>query len=264
EDASEFAPDCALLLNLAEDHLDRHPSFEDYRDAKLRVFARQGPDDVAVAPLELEVSRRTVSFGGPAADLALEGARLLWRGEPLIDAADIRLRGAHNLENPMGASAAALATGVGAEPVREALRGFGGLPHRLEEVGTVEGVLYVDDSKATNVAAAVSGIEAFDGGVHVILGGSLKGGGFAGLREALSARCVAAYLIGDAAERLAEDLDGTVPLHRSGDLETAVRQATEAAKAGEVVLLSPACAAFDRYRDYADRGDHFHSLVPQA
>jgi UDP-N-acetylmuramoylalanine--D-glutamate ligase len=263
EDASHFAPECALLLNLTEDHLDRHPSFEAYRDAKLRIFARQGPDDVAVAPLDLELPG-AVSFGGQGADLTLDDGELRWHGDELIAAEEIRLRGAHNLENAMGASAAALATGVGVDPVRGALREFGGLPHRLEEVGTVEGVLYVDDSKATNVSAAASGIEAFEAGVHVILGGSLKGGGFAGLREALRRRCVAGYLIGDAADRLAEDLDGTVPLRRSGDLETAVREAAAAANPGEVVLLSPACAAFDSYRDYAERGDHFHALVPRA
>ena len=117
------------------------------------------------------------------------------------------------------------------EAVAAALRTFAGVPHRLEEVGSVNGVLYVNDSKATNVSSAVRGIEAFDGGVHVILGGSLKGGGFEGLREAVASRCVAAYLIGEAADRLEHDLAGTVPLHRSGDLATAVR-GCRAARAG--------------------------------
>jgi len=164
----------------------------------------------------------------------------------------------------MGAAALALASGVDATAVANALRDFAGVPHRLEEVGTVNGVLYVNDSKATNVDSAVRGIEAFDGGVHAILGGSLKGGRFTGLREALSSRARAAYLIGDAAERLSEDLDGTVPLHRSETLERAVEAATEAAEPGDVVLLSPACASFDHYRDYEARGDHFRSLLPRA
>jgi UDP-N-acetylmuramoylalanine--D-glutamate ligase len=252
EDSEALAPDTALLLNLEEDHLDRHGTLDAYREAKLRLFRNQGPDQIAVAPpgLELPGRGRRVTFGDPA--------ELPLRPE------EIRLRGPHNLENAMGASAAALATGVPAEAVAAALRDFAGVPHRLEEVGSVGGVLYVNDSKATNVASARRGIESFDQGVHVILGGSLKGGGFAGLREAVAARCRACYLIGEAAERLAGDLEATVPLHRCGDLETAVHAATAAARPGEVVLLSPACASFDQFRDYEERGDRFRALVPRA
>jgi UDP-N-acetylmuramoylalanine--D-glutamate ligase len=266
EDASEFAPDTAVLLNLEEDHLDRHGTFERYRDAKLRIFAHQSEAHVAVAPpdIELEGRARRVTFGPPGSDLELVDGRLSWLAEPLLPAAEIRLRGSHNLENAMAAAAAALASHVPAEAVSQALRTFAGLPHRLEEVATVDGVLYVNDSKATNVAAARRGIEAFEGGVHAILGGSLKGGGFEGLRGAVSARCRAGYLIGEAAERLERDLAGTVPLVRSGDLETALRAATEAARPGEVVLLSPACASYDQYRDYEDRGEQFRRLVTRA
>jgi UDP-N-acetylmuramoylalanine--D-glutamate ligase len=164
----------------------------------------------------------------------------------------------------MGAAAAALACGLPAAAVAGALRDFAGVPHRLEEVGSVGGVLYVNDSKATNVSSAARGIEAFDGGVHAILGGSLKGGGFSGLREAVASRCRACYLIGEAAERLEEDLDGTVALRRCATLEAAMAAASEAARPGEVVLLSPACASYDHYRDYEQRGEHFRSLVPPA
>jgi UDP-N-acetylmuramoylalanine--D-glutamate ligase len=247
EDSEAFAPDTAVLLNVTEDHLDRHGTFEAYLGAKLRVFANQTPEQVAVVPPGVEVpgSARRIEFG-----------------ELPLPAEEIRLRGAHNLENAMAASAAALAAGVPKEAVAAALRSFRGVAHRLEEVGSVGGVLYVNDSKATNVSSAVRGIEAFEGGVHVILGGSLKGGGFEGLRDAVASRCVAAYLIGEAAERLEQDLAGTVPLHRSGDLATAVRDA--AAEPGEVVLLSPACASFDQFRDYEERGEAFRSLVPQG
>jgi UDP-N-acetylmuramoylalanine--D-glutamate ligase len=161
----------------------------------------------------------------------------------------------------MAASAAALAYGVDPAPIAAALRTFPGVPHRLEEVADRDGVLFVNDSKATNPASAARGIEAFEGGVHAILGGSLKGGGFETLRPAVSDRCRACYLIGEAAERLAADLQGTVPLEPSGDLESAVRAAAAAAGPGEVVLLSPACASFDTYRDFEARGEHFRNLV---
>jgi UDP-N-acetylmuramoylalanine--D-glutamate ligase len=252
EDAEAFAPETALLLNLTEDHLDRHGSFEAYREAKLRLFANQTPEHVAVAPpgIELPGAARRVVFGDPA--------------ELPVPTDEIRLRGSHNLENAMGASAAALASGVPAEAVGRALRTFAGVPHRLEEVGTVGGVLYVNDSKATNVASAARGIEAFDGGVHAILGGSLKGGGFGSLREPVASRCRACYLIGEAAERLERDLADTAPLRLCGDLESAVRAASSAASPGEVVLLSPACASYDQFRDFEERGDRFRELVPRA
>jgi UDP-N-acetylmuramoylalanine--D-glutamate ligase len=247
EDTEAFAPECAVLLNLDEDHLDRHGSVGAYRDAKLRIFANQGPDDVAVAPAGMDIPGRAQRVGFGDEELG-----------------ELRLRGAHNVENARAAAAAARAMGVPEDAISEALRTFPGVPHRLEEVGTVNGVLYVNDSKATNVSSAVRGIEAFEGGVHAILGGSLKGGGFEGLRDAVSARCRAAYLIGEATKQLADDLAGTVPLHECGNLEAAVNAATEAAEPGDVILLSPACASFDQYRDYEERGEHFRKLVPAA
>jgi UDP-N-acetylmuramoylalanine--D-glutamate ligase len=266
EDADAFAPEGALLLNLTEDHLDRHGTAEAYREAKLRLFRSQRPEHVAVAPpgLELPGGARRVTFGGPGTNLGIADGVLTWEGEPVIVAAEIRLRGAHNLENAMGAAALALASGVDRHAVAAALRDFAGVPHRLEEVGTVNGVLYVNDSKATNVEAAVRGIEAFEGGVHAILGGSAKGGGFTGLRDAVASRCRACYLIGATEEQLAADLHGAAPLRRCGDLETAVRAASAAAEPGEVVLLSPACASFDQFRDYEQRGDRFRELLPRA
>jgi UDP-N-acetylmuramoylalanine--D-glutamate ligase len=235
EDTVAFAPECAVLLNLEPDHIDRHGSFEAYREAKLRVFANQGPGDVAIKP--------------PFPPLP-------------IAAEELRLRGAHNVENAMAASAVAHARGLARDAVEQALRTFGGVPHRLEDVAEANGVTWINDSKATNVASARVGLEAFADGVHLIAGGSLKGGGFEGLRDAVAARCEAVYLIGEAADRLAADLAGTgVPLVRCGDLERAVAEAGEAARPGEVVLLSPACASFDQYEDFEARGGHFRELA---
>ena len=263
EDASQFAPEIAVLINLGEDHLDRHGSVEAYHEAKMRIFANQAGDDVAVVPFDLGPRiPGSVTFGGEAADLAHVDDRLLWRGEALIDVADVRLRGAHNLENAMAAAAAALVNGTPPDDVRSGLRSFAGVPHRLEEVAERDGVLYVNDSKATNVDAARVGIEAFDPGtVHAILGGSLKGGSFVGLRDPLASRAKAAYLIGEAAERMAADLDGAVPLTRSADLATAVAQARAAASPGDVILLSPACASFDQFENYEERGQKFRELA---
>ena len=235
EDTSAFAPECAVLLNVEPDHIDRHGTFEAYRDAKMRVFANQGPDDVAIRP--------------PFPPLP-------------IPAEELRLRGAHNVENAMAASAVAGARGLPADAIADTLRAFGGVPHRLEDVAEARGVTWINDSKATNVASARVGIEAFEGGVHLIAGGSLKGGGFEVLRDPVAARCSAVYLIGEAADRLAADLEPAgVPIERCGDLERAVAAAGAAARPGEVVLLSPACASFDQYEDFEARGAHFRELA---
>jgi UDP-N-acetylmuramoylalanine--D-glutamate ligase len=203
--------------------------------------------------------------GGAAADLVVAGERLVWRGEPLIALSEIRLRGTHNVENAMAASAVTLARGVEPGAVRAALAGFGGVAHRLEEVGRVAGVLYVDDSKATNVASAVVGISSFGGGVHAILGGRGKQEDYAPLAAALAERAAAAYLVGEEAGRLADALaPAGVPLHDCGDLERAVAAARAAAAPGDVVLLSPACASYDQYRSFNERGDHFKALVGAA
>jgi UDP-N-acetylmuramoylalanine--D-glutamate ligase len=269
EDTEAFAPDAAVLLNLAEDHLDRYRSVEAYRQAKLQAFARQPPEAVAVAPPdlvgELGGAGERVTFGGPGADVELRDGRLYWRGKPFMDAAEVRLRGAHNLENALAAAAVALARGIEPGAVGAALSTFAGVAHRLEEVGTHDGVLYVNDSKATNVAAAAAGLRSFDGGVRAILGGSLKDPDFTGLAAPVSERCVACYLIGDAAESLARDLGPArragVELRRCVDLTDAVRAVGDDAGPGEVVLLSPACASFDAYGDFEQRGEHFRALV---
>ena len=265
EDTEAFAPDAAVLLNLAEDHLDRHGTVEAYRAAKLRAFARQPPGTVAVAPPdlvgELGGEAERVTFGPGGAVESRAGA-LNWRGDPFVRVDEIRLRGAHNVENAMAAAAVCLARGIPPAAVRAGLISFAGVPHRLEEVATRAGVLYVNDSKATNVASAAVGIASFAGGVHAILGGRGKGGDYTPLAEPLEQRARAAYLIGEAAGEIEAALAGTgVPLHECGDLPRAVAAARAAARPGDVVLLSPACASFDQYRSFEERGEHFRALV---
>jgi UDP-N-acetylmuramoylalanine--D-glutamate ligase len=267
EDTEALAPEAAVLLNLAEDHLDRHGTFEAYRAAKLQAFARQPPGTIAVLPAAMtgdaDVGGAADRIGfGPGGALDLAGDRLRWRGEPLMPAAELGLRGAHNLENAMAAAAVCLARGLSADAVREALATFRGVEHRLEDVATIDGVLYVNDSKATNVASAVVGISSFPHGVHVILGGRGKGSDYHPLAAPLEAHAAAAYLVGEtAAELRAALLDTGVPLHDCGDLEHAVAAAGAAAREGETVLLSPAYKSFDQYRDFEARGDHFRALA---
>jgi UDP-N-acetylmuramoylalanine--D-glutamate ligase len=263
EDTIAFAPEGAVLLNLAPDHLDRHGTFEAYRAAKLQVFARQGNDDVAVAPVGLGIEdlggcARRVCFGAaPEADLADRAGQLWWGDEPLLATGEIRLRGAHNRANAMAAAAICLARGVEADAVRAGLRTFAGVEHRLEEVARVGGVLYVNDSKATNVDSTLVALRSFEAPVHLILGGRGKGQDFTPLRAPVAERCAGAYLIGEAAPALAAAVGG----RDCGDLERAVAGARAAARPGEVVLLSPACASYDQYADFEARGRHFKELV---
>jgi UDP-N-acetylmuramoylalanine--D-glutamate ligase len=276
EDTSEFAPECAVFLNLAPDHLDRHRTLEAYLGAKLKIFANQGNDDVAVfnedepalAGVDLGGCARRVGFcvgAGPDCEVSLAEGTIFHDGEPLLAVAELGLLGEHNVANAMAAAAAALSMGLDREAVREGLRSFAGVPHRLEQVAEIGGVRFVNDSKATNVASATVGLRAFAGGVHAILGGSEKGEPFAPLLEPLREAAVAAYLIGAAGERMARELapavDAGVELRRCADLEDAVRRAAAAAKRGEVVLLSPACASFDAFPDFEARGERFREIV---
>ncbi len=280
EDSVSFAPEVAVLLNVEEDHLDRHGDLASYRAAKERIFVNQRPEDWAVAPADLVPDGGAGWVGcGDGCDADVWDGWIRFRGEPLLPVGELRIRGEHNLDNALAATAAALAdSGLGEAPsgagdaapppgavapsaVAAALRTFPGVEHRLEEVATVGGVLYVNDSKATNPASALRGLQAFDGGVHAILGGSLKGGGFGSLRDEVSTRCRACYLVGEAADTLAADLEETVSLRRSGTLEQAVADAAAAAASGDVVLLSPACASFDAFANYEARGTRFKELV---
>jgi UDP-N-acetylmuramoylalanine--D-glutamate ligase len=277
EDSEAFAPECAVLLNLSPDHLDRHGSLDAYLEAKLRAFINQGSGDFAVfdgcepafRDRDLGGRGRRIAFcrdcDGPDCEVVLDGGVIVAAGKPLVGADELSLIGPHNAGNAMAAAAAALAMGIERGDVAAGLRSFRGVAHRLERVGEVGGVAYVNDSKATNVAAARAAILSFEQPLHVILGGSSKGERFAELAEALSRHARAAYLIGDTAGELEDDLAAAwragVKHHRCGDLARAVGHASGAARPGDVVLLAPACASFDAYADYAERGEHFRSLV---
>ena len=249
EDIHRLRPRIAVLLNLEPDHLDRHATFDAYRDAKLRIFENQTEADIAVVPRDLG----TVPGG---ADRVEFGADDPLPAEPLI-------RGVHNLENAAAATAAARAAGIGDDAIAEALRTFRGVVHRLEFVGEVDGVRFVNDSKATNTAAARRGIAAYAAEpLRLILGGSLKGESFDELAEELPATVRSIDLIGQATDKLAAALDRAGRRYRrSGDLATAVAAAAGDAEAGDVVLLSPACASYDQFRDFEERGETFRRLV---
>jgi len=248
EDVHHFHAPVAVLLNVTPDHLDRHGTIERYREAKLRIFENQSEGDTAIVPR---------GFGPvPGAAARVEFAT----DDPLP--AEPALRGEHNRENAAAAAAAARATGIRDDAIAEALRRFSGVPHRLEPVGEHAGVRYVNDSKATNPEAAERALTAYDR-VRLIAGGSRKGTPFASLaRAARERRVLHAYLIGESAGELAEALAAEdVPFTDAGTLEEAVRAAAAEAERGDVVLLAPACASFDQFRDYEERGDRFRALV---
>ncbi len=273
EDTVAFSPEAAVLLNLAPDHLDRHPTFEDYVAAKLRIFANQGNDDLCVAPAELGIEdlggcARRVLFGegeGDSLELSDRAGHLWWDDEPLLAVDEIALPGAHNRANAMATAAVCLARGIEPEAVVEGLRTFAGVAHRLERLAVRDGVAYVNDSKATNVASAIVALESYRGGVHLIAGGRGKNQDFSPLTEPVAERCAAVYLIGEAADELATVLaPSRIPIARCGSLEVALRAATVAAGPGDTVLLSPACASYDQYPNFEARGDHFRALVREA
>jgi UDP-N-acetylmuramoylalanine--D-glutamate ligase len=268
EDSVAFSPEAAVLLNLSPDHLDRHASYEDYVAAKLRIFANQGNDDIAVAPVDAGIGdlggcARRVLFGAtPEAELAARAGYLWWDEKPLIGAEELALPGEHNLENAMAVAAVCLARRIEPDAVRIGLQTFKGVPHRLELVDVVAGVAFVNDSKATNVASTMVALCAYPSGIFLIAGGRGKQQDFSALAPLVADRCAAVYLIGEAAPELASALAGTgIPVHEVGDLEHAFTCARGLARAGDTVLLSPACASYDQYPNFEARGEHFRALV---
>jgi UDP-N-acetylmuramoylalanine--D-glutamate ligase len=249
EDIETFRPRIAVLLNLAPDHLDRHATFDDYRAAKLRIFENQTTDDVAIVPRGFE-------------EIPGRAGRIEFSLEDTLPA-EPSIPGDHNRENAAAATAAARAAGIAEAAIAAGLAEFEGVPHRLELVREVGGVRFVNDSKATNPEAAERALSAYPPGIRLILGGSRKGIPFASLAKRAAAAGVAqAYLIGDSADEIAEALAAEgVRFTYSRDLPTAVRNAFADAEAGEVVLLSPACACYDQFTDFEERGERFRELV---
>jgi UDP-N-acetylmuramoylalanine--D-glutamate ligase len=278
ESVSTFRADVAVLLNIADDHLDRHGDREAYAAAKGRIFLNQGPRDVAVTGADRpECAARATSSA--ARQLRFSATRELEQGaflsgdelclrvdgdERRFPLAGMPLVGRPNHENMLAALLATNGFGLDAAEACKALAGFEPLPHRLQPVGAGRGLRFYDDSKGTNVAASVEALCAFDGRAVLIAGGLDKGGDLAPLRAAVERRARAVVLIGAARERFAEALRGAAPIFLADDMREAVAQAVAAAVPGDVVVLSPACASFDMYRDFGHRGDVFQAAVRES
>ena len=273
-----LAPDAAAMLNLSEDHLDRYASLADYGAAKERIFTNAAMqvlnrDDARSLAMAVP-GRRRLSFGlgAPTREddfglVAADGEQWIAQGaERLVATRELQIHGAHNTANAMAAAALAGAAGASREAIRAGLRSFRALPHRLERIGTIAGVEYFDDSKGTNVGATLAALQGLDRPVVLILGGEGKGQDFTPLAAAVARHATRVLLIGRDAPRIAAALDAggvpaVIPVERCTTLEDAVRAAARAARPGDAVLLSPACASFDMFRDYRERGERFAQAV---
>jgi UDP-N-acetylmuramoylalanine--D-glutamate ligase len=276
ETTDTFHPWIAVLLNFFPDHLDRHATIEEYAAAKTRIFAQQTSEDWAVlnaddsAALAMAAGGRSHQLlfsmhGELSGGIVVDGDSIVRRTaagrEPLVPLSAIRLLGRHLVADVLAAAAVAWLAGVDAAAMTRAVEGFSGLEHALEPVGEVGGVRFVNDSKATNVEAARRAIESFDEGLVVILGGRFKGGDFRDLLEPLESRRGTVVAIGESRPLIADALGGHVEVHEAVDMSAAVRTAFASVSPGQTVLLAPACASFDMFRDYAERGRVFKQEV---
>ncbi len=276
ESAQTFRPWIAVLLNFSPDHLDRHASVEEYADAKARIFANQQQSDWAVlnaddrATLDLAAAARArrllFSLAGRVTDgVVLSGETIVRRTaegeEPLVPLASVKLLGRHLLADVLAAAAVASLVGVDAAAMTKAVEGFTGLEHALEPVAEIGGVRFINDSKATNIEAARRAIETFEDGVVVVMGGRFKGGDLRELLPSLVARRATVITIGEARPLIREAFGSAVPVHEADDMSAAVRTAFASASPGRTVVLAPACASFDMFRDYAERGRVFKQEV---
>ena len=272
ETICRFRAQIAVALNITPDHLDRHHTFEQYAAAKGRLFETQQPGDWAVLNADDQVCVRYASltkakplwFSSTKAvnpGVSVRDGEIRFDSERLMPAAEIPIRGLHNVENTMAAAAACRLAGATLEQIAAAVRTFHAVEHRLEFVRNVSGIDFYNDSKATNVDATLKALDAFASGLWVILGGKDKGSDYTVLRQPLSEKARAAMLIGAASSKIRGQIEGAVPLMDSKTLEVAVRDAYAAAKPGDTVLLAPACASFDQFDNYEHRGRVFKSLV---
>ena len=278
ETIEEFCPWIAVVLNITPDHLDRHGSFEAYSAMKARITEQQGPEDFLVLNAEDKptqmVAAKTkaqIFWFSPRRPIKqgafVHGESILFvpsegaRAEPIMPVAEIPLKGAHNVENILAAICAARLAGAPAEKIRASVRSFKAVEHRLEFVRTVQGVEYFNDSKATNVDAAMKAVSSFPGGVHLILGGKDKDSDYTLLGPLLRERVKAVYTIGSAAEKIERELHGVVKMVGAGTIDVAVREASKAAVPGDVVLLAPACSSFDQFENFEHRGRTFRHIV---
>jgi UDP-N-acetylmuramoylalanine--D-glutamate ligase len=268
----DFRAHIALALNVTQNHLDRHHTFENYAAAKGRLFETQLPEDQAVLNADdaicvsyAKLTKASVNWFSGLHEVTpgayLRDARLYLDGQPLMPASEIPIRGRHNAENVLAASIAAARAGVSHSAIAAAVRTFCAVEHRLEFVRNVSGIDFYNDSKATSVDATLKALDAFPGGLWVILGGKDKGLDYAPLRAPLAQKARAAVLIGAAAAKIAGQLDGGVPLVDAHTLDAAVAHAFRHAVAGDTVLLAPACASFDQFRSFEHRGETFKHLV---
>ena len=268
-----FRPHLAIFLNLSEDHLDRYRSYGEYVAAKARIFRAQRREDFAIVPsgdallesLAAAGAAEIHRYGGAEGEVRVQqGCVQDERSGLRLEAAELRLAGGHNLENACAAALGARLLGIAREPIEAVLRSFPGLPHRMAHLRDLGGVRYYDDSKATNVGAAVAALEGLGeaAGVVLIAGGRDKGGSYEPLREAFARRGRGAVLIGEAAERLEAALSPCgLPLRRAASMEQAVSLARTLAQPGDAVVLAPACSSYDMYRSFIERGEAFSEAV---
>jgi UDP-N-acetylmuramoylalanine--D-glutamate ligase len=276
ETIQTFRPKVAVVLNVTPDHLDRHRTFQAYVDTKARIFENQQPSDFAVLNEDDETCRtmgertRAQVFWFSRKKEVKQGAwvregQIVFRDgrgqREVMLVSEIPLKGAHNVENVLAGVCGGMLMGCDAEQIRKAVREFKAVEHRLEYVATVKGVEYYDDSKATNVDATIKALESFPANIHLILGGKDKGSDYTVLNDLLRQRVKRVYTIGAAAEKIESHITGAAEIVHAETLDNAVRRAAAVAKAGDIVLLAPACASFDQFQSYNHRGRVFKEVV---
>ena len=276
ETIRKFRAKVAVVLNITPDHLDRHGTFEAYAAAKARIFENQGENDFAVLNADdatcvtmgnkarsqvFWFSRKREVDHGAFVGQGMVHVRRDGVEHEVMAVAEIPLKGAHNVENVLAAICTAELMGCPPETIRNAVRDFKAVEHRLQYVATVRGVEYYNDSKATNVDATIKALESFAGNIHLILGGKDKGSDYTVLNSLLRERVKCVYTIGAAAEKIQKHIAGATKVVSSGTMENAIAEASNSAQPGDIVLLAPACASFDQFKNYEHRGAHFKRLV---